>query len=88
MKNRIWTLIVVATLTACGGGNSPTKAENRFIVLERFPMIHGDNGEIIQDQQTKECYLYLWGGAGNGGPSLANAPCPEKTNDDTESARK
>ncbi len=29
----------------------------------------------IKDPRTNLCFAYYWGGAGNGGPALAYAPC-------------
>lgn len=61
------------------------KVTGRFEIIESFYMLDSykntaDRGSIIQDRQTKVCYLSLWSGMGNGGPALAQIACPNKEN--------
>lgn len=56
----------------------------RFDVIEQFYVFDGVEfdgsvdspiGKIIKDRETGQCFLYIWGGADNGGPALALVPC-------------
>ena len=56
------------------------EARGRFETVERFKVFDNayphDGGRIIRDRKTGACFLYIWGGAGNGGPAITSIPCP------------
>jgi len=50
----------------------------RFQKLEKFKALYPTdlNSYVIRDTETGLCYLWLWGGAGNGGVGVTSIDCP------------
>lgn len=83
-SNRTALLLAIAfsalLSTGCnGGGSAEKKVEGRFDVIDSFFLLdgadHGAKGKLLKDRKTGKCYLYVWGGSGNGGPAMAPAEC-------------
>lgn len=77
-----WSALLVA---GCDVESDVEKARKgfvgRFDVVKELYLLDGkhgkypNTGEIWRDRETGKCYLYMFGGSGNGGPALTPFEC-------------
>tara|TARA_B100000700_G_scaffold88627_1_gene99993 strand:- start:111701 stop:111991 length:291 start_codon:yes stop_codon:yes gene_type:complete len=73
-------VLALAGVTGCSDNEADAQEPGRFTRIDNFRIFDGDRrkeGYTLRDRETGNCYLWLWGGSGNGGPAITSIDCPD-----------
>lgn len=86
MASLCLAIVITFSFFMASCGNQPTEKESAQQEMYRKEHQRNTINEILRDRiyfrdhQTDICYMYFWGGAGNGGPALATVDCEKVKN--------
>jgi hypothetical protein len=82
IKQMVFLVIYLIALLVVGCSRENINGKNvngRFDIINEFYLFdgseYGNKGKILKDRKTGKCYLYVWGGSGNGGPAITTIVC-------------